>query len=307
MGARNYCFTLFEQGTGLPTWSPDWQNSVRYCVYQWELCPKTNRLHMQGYVELTKVAKWPGVKKIFGYTTLHLGRRQGSPEQAREYCIKEDTRICKGEEWGEFKGNQGARSDLSSIKEKVKAGVRTRDLYEDHFATMVRHGKGIDKARLYLDPPNRWRNVHVTFIWGKGGVGKSRSVWDKEEDLFCLENDTAWWDGYDGQIALLLDDFYGQVKYSLLLRILDSYPLMRQNKGGTIWARWERIYITSNEPPEQLYQFLVDRYPFNRRIDKVIHMTSLVMPNRDRTRLAIDTNEERDPWELALGGDDGLE
>lgn len=298
MGSRNYCWTLFEQGTGLPTQDSNWTTKVRYCVYQWEMCPDTGRLHMQGYVELVDTAREPAVKKIFGYHTLHLGRRMGSPDEARKYCLKEDTRICVGVEYGVFGGKQGERSDLKAVEAAVKGGARQKQLYEEHFGTMVRYGKGIERAMLYLQPSPRWRDVVVTYIWGEAGEGKTKMVFDLEPDLFVVENDTTWWDGYDGQEAILFDDFYGQVKYSTMLRVLDGYPLMRQNKGGTVWCKWKRVYLTSNEPRSELYKFLTNRTAFDRRFSKTIHMASLTTSSSGPDRTRQDTNEaERRMWE----------
>ena len=44
-------------------------------------------------------------------------------------------------------------------------------------------------------------------------------------------NGTLWFDGYRGQKTLILDDFYGWLKYGDLLKILEGHPYRCQMKG----------------------------------------------------------------------------
>lgn len=56
----------------------------------------------------------------------------------------------------------------------------------------------------------------------------------------------VWFDGYDGEESILFDDFVGGPPVTLMLQILDIYPLRVEVKGGTVQAKWVRVYITSN-------------------------------------------------------------
>ena len=62
-----------------------------------------------------------------------------------------------------------------------------------------------------------------------------------------------WFDGYNGDKTLLLDELRGNIKLSYLLQILDPYPLKVEVKGGTVNAEWDRVFITTNTPPEKWY------------------------------------------------------
>jgi hypothetical protein len=53
--------------------------------------------------------------------------------------------------------------------------------------------------------------------------------------------------------VLLIDDFYGWIKYGFLLKVLDIYPLRLAVKGSHAYACWETVYITSNKAPETWY------------------------------------------------------
>ena len=94
--ARNYCFTLFQYSKPLFTELPDWAN---YIVYQEEKAGGTDRLHLQGYINLKKAQRMSFLKKQLG-NTVHLETCRGTATQNKEYCTKEDTRIDGPWEFG---------------------------------------------------------------------------------------------------------------------------------------------------------------------------------------------------------------
>ena len=109
---------------------------------------------------------------------------------------------------------------------------------------------------------------------GPSGSGKSRYVWEQHPDLYTLDppqcsNQSVWFDGYDGQDVLLIDDFDGWLSYKFLLRLLDRYPLRVQYKGGSIPLLATKIYITSTESPSDWYPHREEVVELERRI----HMT----------------------------------
>lgn len=50
---------------------------------------------------------------------------------------------------------QGSRSDLAAVKNAILEGKSKRQLYEDHFESMVKYHAGIAKAINVLQPPKR--------------------------------------------------------------------------------------------------------------------------------------------------------
>ena len=62
-----------------------------------------------------------------------------------------------------------------------------------------------------------------------------------------------WWDGYDNQKTVIIDDFYGWMKYDELLRIMDRYPHRVPIKGGYINFTSEYLTFTSNISPNDWY------------------------------------------------------
>lgn len=86
------CFTI--NLTEAQTWTPrtiQWDASITYLVAQLEVAT-TGQLHWQGYAESKQyygIKKWQDMLRA---PTAHLERRNGTAEQAIQYCQKDDTR-----------------------------------------------------------------------------------------------------------------------------------------------------------------------------------------------------------------------
>lgn len=64
----------------------------------------------------------------------------------------------------------------------------------------------------------------------------------------------VWWDGYEGQQLLILDDFTGWIPMTQLLNVLDGYPMTLNVKNGRSMAAWTEVIITSNLHPKAWYR-----------------------------------------------------
>lgn len=278
MTQRSWCFTTYQEP--ITTWK-----NIRYLIYQKEQCPSTNRIHYQGYCELNKSARLVTMKKYVGQG--HYERRQGTRDQARAYCQKEDSRLEQPKEIGTWlTTNQsntasGTRSDLIATATAIQTGATMTQLAENHPTVMMKYPRGTLLLRQIAQQKHanqRMRvDLKVTVYWGETGTGKTRKVYENQpiNDLFKLDrasnNGNVWWDGYDGQRVLLIDDFYGWIKYGQLLNILDIYPLRLDVKGAFTWANWEEVYITSNKSPCNWYQGISPEFEIPAALDRRIH------------------------------------
>lgn len=266
MASRSYCFTLFTQEK--PKFNPECH---RYLVYQLEKCPETGRYHWQGFCLLKKPMKIPGFQKSIHPTEkFHVERKDGTNEQARDYCMKEESRVEGPYEHGTFAA-QGKRTDLEEACEIVKKHGMKR-LAEEMPTMVVKYSRGFDRLRELLDTQVRDFKTEVTVLIGPPETGKSRYVAETESSLYWLprsEKKTGWWDGYDAQDSVIIDDFYGWLSYDFMLRLLDRYPLQVEVKGGMRQFRSKRIYITSNKSIEEWYPNVKDKTALLRRIEFV--------------------------------------
>jgi len=91
-------------------------------------------------------------------------------------------------------------------------------------------------------------------FWGRSGSGKSRRAWEEAGlDAYPKDPRTKFWCGYRGQVNVVIDEFRGGIDIGHLLRWLDRYPVIVEIKGSSTVLSAERIWITSNIPPESWY------------------------------------------------------
>jgi len=129
------------------------------------------------------------------------------------------------------------------------------NMFSKNISAIKEYMRATDEKNHMSD---RSRNVYVEVRYGTEDCGKTFDIMTKGEHLpYKLRppggGGTIWWNGYQDQKVILLDDFYGWIKYNELLDILDKYPLMMEKKFGHCYAKWEKVYITSNVAPEQWY------------------------------------------------------
>lgn len=177
--------------------------------------------------------------------------------RAQDYCQKEETRSEGPWEIGTSPA-QGKRNDLADIQEHLRTGGGMHSVVEDHFGTFVRYGRGITQAQgIYAAKRGQtYRGRKMTSVyWGDAGTGKTRKAYEDDPELYCLQKDadTVWFDAYEGQKTLLLDDYYGWIKWGFFLNLLDGHPCRLPRKGSHTWAEWTRVIITSNQPVEEWY------------------------------------------------------
>lgn len=152
------------------------------------------------------------------------------------------------EEVGEIP-EQGTRTDWNTALKHLQ--THDISLVVEQQPQLLPNIRALERYKqLSLRPLNR--NVKVITLIGAPGTGKSRWAYDNYPDLYS-KPEGQWFDGYTGQKTLLLDDFYGDIPYSQLLKVLDRYPLQVPIKGGFVHAQWDTVIITSNKQPEFWY------------------------------------------------------
>lgn len=205
--------------------------------------------HLQGIITFGKSMRLSALKKLNERTHWEPCKVK---EASLNYCTKGEIIIDTKS------GEQGKRTDLEDAIETLKK-TGLKGVREEHATVYVKHHKGL-KALLYdfeEDSIPKWCPPEVIVLWGKPGCGKTRRCMEIDENLYTVSNPSTngalWFDGYTGQETILLDDFYGWVKYHELLRLLDGYRMRLQTKGGFTHKAWKRVLITSNEHPSQWY------------------------------------------------------
>lgn len=205
--------------------------------------------HLQGFISFSGRRTMAGVKRLLG-NSVHVEDSKGSPSQNKTYCSKDGD----FEEFGSCPGGQGTRTDLSEIAKAVKDGVSLKRVAEEHPESFLRYSTGIMRLRTFY-PSARDSPPDIQVFWGKTGVGKTRRCYEfTDREKIWMHPGGNWFDGYDGHLVALLDDYDGSwFKIDYLLKLLDRYVFQVPVKGGYVWWNPKHIFITSNKKPEDWY------------------------------------------------------
>lgn len=238
---RNWVFTAFDMKP------PQVEERLQYMVYQEELCPRTKRPHLQGYIQFKNPIGFSGVRKIHGHC--YWAKREGTHEQAKRYCMKNASRINGPWESGTEKDDQGKRMDLEELKEDLISDMPALELANKHFMTYIRYNRGINeykKLRFNI----RSSEPEVWLITGPSGCGKTRYVYDKHgfNGVYSVNN-KDWWDNYTQHRVILFDEVdskdYTKKQWC---EMLDRYPYQVPVKGGFVHLNSPIIYLINSDP-----------------------------------------------------------
>lgn len=267
--ARHTCWTLNN-------WTAEELEAVRsyaaeiprYMCWSQETCPTTGTPHLQGYVAWDNPRSLNKFKLRISPRLHYEPHTNGTAQQNRNYCLgmvekkgfKENPTF---EERGEIP-QQGNRTDWQQAVTHLNTGgdIPTVVAAQPQLLPCIR---ALERFQQISNKPLN-RPVDVIILIGKPGTGKSRWAYDNYPDLYS-KPEGQWYDGYIGQKTLLLDDYYGDIPYSQLLKVCDRYPVQVPVKGGFVYAQWTTVIITSNRPVEEWYQ--QDLSAFKRRITRL--------------------------------------
>lgn len=269
--SMNICFTwnnppVVDGNVQQPTFNGE---KMHYLVYQYEK-GSNGTFHWQGYVEFKAQTRYSTARGYLRAPGAACFTRRGNQQQARDYCMKDDTRVEGGtpfEHGTPKETNQGDRKDIHDLRDAVISGKRKREIIEDDalLPAYAKYYKFSDRVES-LYPPERTTPRKVYLLIGPPRCGKTRSVMEqfrgpKRTDLFKvpLNGKSMWFDGYDKQRDVLIDDFAGaasKIGLTEFLRLIDPWGTEYvEIKGHFTWWNPDRIFITTNIWPREWYKW----------------------------------------------------
>lgn len=299
--SRSYCFTLNNPKIPPKAFHAALEGLRHYkgSVFQLEV-GESGTPHYQGYIEFRSPVKWAGLKTLA--SGIHIEKRKGTSAEASDYCreVGEFKRVDTialfldsfpdsfpippetAEDFGPFEGGDlgsrpGQRNDLKGIVDCCREHGSLKRVAEEHPQAILRYSRGVAilcrQFRLRRTLPPR-----VILFYGVTGVGKTRYIHDHEDadELHIKEPGHKWFDGYEQQGAVVMDDFAGaasKMPAVQLLRLLDRYPVTVEVKGEVVPLLATRLYITSNYHPNSWYDWSKREETYRalaRRIHQVV-------------------------------------
>lgn len=292
-----------------------------YLVYGEEVAPTTGTPHLQIYIELKNCMTMTALnKKIFNSW---WGVCKGSPEDASGYCKKGECgdhihdpysdrcELCQGykdswsyfdyrtssikENWigDEFGRNerskgQGKRTDVDAPVEAIMGGASLRDIAREFPHEHVKYHRGFrDLVAMVREPRYLSKMPEVHVLWGPTETGKSwRSIheyWPDIPHYMWSPLQGKWFDRYDGEKKLILDEFRGEdsLPFHQLLSMFDWKACQIEYKGGFTELLADKFIITSPTHPSTWYPHCSDADNANqlyRRLTSVVHCAKKFVP-----------------------------
>jgi len=272
---RNWVFTLNNpEKWGFPRFMKD---SMIWLRYGEEIAPTTQTPHLQGVIHFKSKRVMP--RDLYDWTKhAHWEHMGGSIASNLSYTGKEAS--VEAGTLHEF----GVRP-LSNKEAREKGNVANQERYRE----IIARAKAGDFAYIETEHPRDslwmqrnlervWHKAHGRparldrltnwWVWGETGCGKTKAVWDLvgEDKLYSKDASNKWWDHYEYQEWVLLDDFNPLWKDKACLKNWgDHYPFPAEVKGGVMQIRPKHMIITANMCIDDAHFELHDLEPIKRR------------------------------------------
>jgi hypothetical protein len=277
---KTIVFTSYsDQAISEPSiWLKQLSSKCDWVLAQLELCPKTNRKHLQGMAFSKTNCKW-------GFMPKGCWKRKCiKPLCSIEYCSKSRTKLDGPWEFGirpmfdnsekqkkateQKKANNLEKKELilkNDLVNLVNSGDIRWDEYKEmkNFKTMFLADQKIKET---LSKPIDHDMTHL-WVWGPTGTGKTtfaRSLGDKP----YLKTQNKWWCDYHGEDLVIIEDLGKESAKWIgdFLKIwADKWSFRAEFKGGQMEIRPKTIIVTSNYSIRDLFEDINIRDPLLRR------------------------------------------
>lgn len=121
---------------------------------------------------------------------------------AHTYCMKEDTRLEGPFEFGTRPVQRSSKHDWEEVKQCAVKGELDKipgEIFVKHYQNL----RAI--AKDHQVNVNRTEARQCIWYYGKAGCGKTRTAVANHPDAY-MKLSNKWWDGYQGQKSVILDD-----------------------------------------------------------------------------------------------------
>ena len=254
--ARNFLLTLNE----VDFFSELKDYMQHYTTFQFgiaclEKAPVTGHKHIHIFCQYNNpvtIIK----KKLYG---AHVDKCRGSPQQNINYIRKVDEPDKRGEIiWEEGTPSYSGRISIDDV-EKMSKKERNK-LPLCYYKTIEKINM---KEDLHVKIEDLFKEVHVKYIFGKSGMGKTYLAheWLKQagaDEFNVVSYSNGFWNGVtDICPYALYDDFRdNDVPPVVFINFID-YTIKNLNiKGGFVKNKYTYIFITSIQDPRNIYENL---------------------------------------------------
>lgn len=241
----------------------------RSCAINYEIGDNgTHHCHM--VLEDKAQARASAIMKVF--PTIHIELTRGKKKDVTAYVEKigkfeekNHTIVVPARYSGDIEGKQGKRSDLADIQDMLEAGLTPEDIMSSNLAYR-RYSKMIKEHFFRLrfeQTPIVKKNLKVYWHTGASGSGKSFyqtqliENYGRQNVYVVTDYSNGGFDLYQAEPILFLDEFKGNLRFSVFLGLLDIYPNQVHARYANTYALWNTVHITSIYLPNTAYYEMV--------------------------------------------------
>lgn len=270
---RNYCFTLNNYTNEDCSFLK--KLKCKYIIYGYEK-GEQGTPHLQGFVIWNNAKSFKASQKCLPART-HIEAIKGTPYDNFRYCSKGGDFFEAGDRPDQV--GQGKRKDLLEIKKCIAQQTHIKALLENNTIINYQQLKYAETLKKYYEQKRKWK-TKVSWFYGETGTGKSHEAHElfnlitDEDNIYEAMDTGRWWDGYDGQEYIIIDDMRKDfLKFHQLLKLLDKYAYRVETKGGTRQFLAKHIIITAPYHPADMFDTREDLEQLLRRIDEIKQFT----------------------------------
>jgi len=236
------------------------EGGMVWCAGQQEVCPETGRRHAHVIMSFDTAKTFSQVSHLLPgcqVWSVKIGRTDADVQRVITYCKKDESREAGPWMHGEVPQTRGQKRSTAWADALAMIQDGKTDAEVAQLLPHVAQSTGFDRLRSRLSKPRTTREPPtVILLHGPTGTGKTRAAYTLADQrgwtIVSIPTWTGsgkvWWNGYQQQRVLLLDDMMpipvGMAGY--WLQVLDRYPMIVEFKGGAVDLNSPVIILTSN-------------------------------------------------------------
>lgn len=241
----------------------------RYIKFGREAAPSSGTPHLQGFIVFENAKTRGGVLEATGTRRSGPGVKPvvyqmscrpmySSVAACMEYCGKDGDVFERGDPpVAQKERGESSQERTREIIRLARCGAfeELEQAYPDAWFYQQRQ---IMTQRYHAISKHESLDGVLDNVWifGPPRVGKSRLARQMAPGAYVKPADTRWWDQYNGEENVILDDLTSGFYSATFKTWTDRHAFIAEVKCGTLRIRPKRIVVTSNKPPE--YYFPAD-------------------------------------------------
>lgn len=249
--SRAFCFTWNNYDESVVEYLRV-PGAVKYVVGGYETAPETGTPHIQGFVYFWHKKTLSAAIKYLKGAHVEIAR---NIEASIEYCKKGGTFFEEGTAPLSSKEKGNKTQELVAARNKVLLECNLNDAVRSGLIS-ANQIPVIHRARAILGAllePYDHDCVRGQWYVGPPNAGKSHTARERYPGAY-LKAMNKWWDGYNGQEAVILDDLDSDCLGHYLKIWTDKYACQGEIKNGHVQLRHKVFVVTSNFAIEELFK-----------------------------------------------------